>query len=331
MRLLAGGTGPDVDRAAWLEWRRGGLGASDVAQLVPGLAPWGSPWALWCDKVGLDDPDDAEESEAMRWGRLLEGPIADEFERRTGLHVGHRQARCTHPDEPWARCTVDGIASESDRGDGPTDGWSSSLAAGCVETKNTAYPTDWADGAIPDHYVAQGQWQMWVTGLSRVWFAVLLGGRRLHIVEHTRDDALIGPLVELAGRFWHDHVIAGVPPASDGSEATTLALARSYRAAAAGITVPLDDLADDVGDLRALRAERAGLDTRIRAHENRIKAALGPAEAGSVGDDIAVTWRQVTSRRIDIAALEADHPDLVARYRHDTTSRRFLIRKEAAR
>ena len=37
---------------AWLEWRAGGVSASDVAILL-GLSPYKTPWRLWAEKTGL--------------------------------------------------------------------------------------------------------------------------------------------------------------------------------------------------------------------------------------------------------------------------------------
>lgn len=39
----------DDDRAEWLEWRRNGIGATDVAGIL-GVSPWASPWSVWADK-----------------------------------------------------------------------------------------------------------------------------------------------------------------------------------------------------------------------------------------------------------------------------------------
>lgn len=343
------------EHAEWLDWRRGGLGGSDVAQLVPGLSPYGSPYALWADKTGIDTSE-FEPSEAMRWGSLLENIILDEFSERTGLHIDGRQAWCTHPIYPWARCTPDGFVVEtsqsvddepsepghgtpaSDRGDGnPPARWGAQVpvttpppgALGVVQVKCSGWPADWTDG-IPAHIEAQVQWEMFVTGLPHAWVVVLMQGRRLDTYEMLRDDLAIARLVELAEHFWVHHVQGWNPPSTDGSEATSLALAAAYREAVTGIVVPLDDLEPIVAELADLRAERKRLDTRVRTAENQIKAALGPAEAGTLGDHEAITWHSTTMRRVDLEALALEHPDLVEQYRRPTTIRRLLVKPKVA-
>src|SRR3990167_9543260 len=67
--------------AEWREVRRQGIGASD-APAIPGLSPWKSPIQLYADKLGLAE-DGSEETEAMRWGRRLEGVIIAAYAEET--------------------------------------------------------------------------------------------------------------------------------------------------------------------------------------------------------------------------------------------------------
>ena len=41
-----------MNRAEWLNWRRTGLGGSDIAAVL-GLSKWRTPWDVWADKKGL--------------------------------------------------------------------------------------------------------------------------------------------------------------------------------------------------------------------------------------------------------------------------------------
>src|SRR3546814_9186695 len=71
-------------------------------------------------------------------------------------------------------------------------------------------------------------WQMHVTGLPRVWFAVLMG-RRLDVHELARDQDDIDFMVEQVDRFWHDHVETGTPPPTDSHDATLQTGRTSWR------------------------------------------------------------------------------------------------------
>lgn len=300
-------------RDEWLAWRRGGIGASDVAAIV-GLSPWASPYTVWLDKVeGAGDDD----SEAMEAGRMLEPAIGPWFTQRTGLYVLGEQTWCTHIQYPWALATVDGFVAESPESD-------LDAVLGGLEVKTTSdSPARWADDGIPAHYQAQAQWQMFVTATERTWFAVLHAafGLKLRVYELERDETDIEFLVDHCMTFWIDHVLAGVPPDVDGHPATTEALkARPVDAGAevvdldaAGLTAHLADLARIKADLKVLEADRG-------ACENAIRQALGPATEGRSAL-ASVTHREQTTTRVDAKALRARLPRVADRFSTTSTTR----------
>ena len=54
------------DRNEWLEYRKSGIGSSEVATIL-GLNPFETPYQLWRRKIGLDEPK--TETFAMKAGR----------------------------------------------------------------------------------------------------------------------------------------------------------------------------------------------------------------------------------------------------------------------
>lgn len=268
------------DRKEWLEWRRGGIGASDVAAIV-GLSRFGSPMSVWADKTGLASGDD--DNEYMEFGRRAEVMVGPWFTDRTGLLVAGEQTWCVHPGHNHHRATVDGLVVESLESVGISD------ALGVLEIK-TSGEGEWQ--AVPDDYECQVQWQMHVTGLPHAWLAVL-HGRKFRTYEVPRDDRAIGLLVEMVDSFWNAHVLGGVAPPADGSEATSRALRDAFPAAEPGLAVDISDISDAISEMAEAKAERKRAEERVRAAENAIKAALGEAEVGLVRGEPAVTWRTV--------------------------------------
>lgn len=302
------------DRDTWLDWRKDGIGASDVAAII-GLSPWASPWSVWADKAGLLPP--APENEAMAAGRWLEAAIGPWFTHETGLHVTGEQTWCAHPDHGHHRCTVDGFVR-----DGPgyvLDGSDFDKALGLVEIKVTGPGRRW--DVVPAHYQAQGQWQMHVTGLPKVWFAVLTG-RRLDIHELDRDQDDIDFMVEHVDAFWHDHVLKGTPPATDGHDATARALAEVYPGHMPDVSVEADDeLRRTIEWWRRAKDAAREADAEVRLHAAAMKAALGDAEELTVDGQRAVSWRTQAARRLDTKALAAAHPDIAAEFTRESTTR----------
>jgi putative phage-type endonuclease len=274
---------PVRDPDGWLEWRRGGIGASDIAGVM-GLSPWSSAWSVWADKVGLAPPQPT--SELMEAGRWLELAIAPWAQDRTGMPVTGMQTALEDPDLEWMRCTADGFVGE--------------LAApdALLEIKTTGYGRRWE--TVPVHYQCQAQWQMAVTALSAVVFAVL-HGRRLEIYRLERDPADIEVLIQAADRFWHAHVLERVAPPLDGSAATADALAAIYPLETPGASVALDELEPVLGDWRAARAAESAAKRERREAESLIKAALGDAEEGTISGRRAVTWRSQTRAAYTVA------------------------------
>lgn len=55
----------------WLEWRRGGITASDISCLF-GTNPYKTEWQLWAEKCGLRVEDDIEGNPYVRRGKMFE-------------------------------------------------------------------------------------------------------------------------------------------------------------------------------------------------------------------------------------------------------------------
>lgn len=324
MTALPQAEAPESD---WLEWRRHGIGGSEVAAII-GLSPWESPYSLWARKAGLLPEKDS--SEAMEFGKRAEPMMAGYFHDRTELWVAGEQTWSTHPADPWMRCTVDGFVYESEfLAVAGMDG----DALGVAEWKTTG-EGPWDE--IPANYQCQAQWSMAVTGLPAVWFGVLhlaFGRPQFRVYELARDEADIALLTAAARAFWFDHVLTGIPPATDGSDATTDALSAAW-APVDGETVEADeDLRRAVADLATAKEAIKQRAISIAALENEIRAVLGEATVLTHGVDdkgkprVLATWKPQDATRIDTAALRAAEPDLAAKYSTTSTSRVLRLTK----
>lgn len=63
-------------------------------------------------------------------------------------------------------------------------------------------------------------------------------------------------------------------------------------------------------------------------HDNWVRSVLGDAELLTIGGEKAASWKWQTTRRVDVKALGADHPELVEQYRNETRSRVLRYTKE---
>lgn len=77
----------------------------------------------------------------------------------------------------------------------------------------------------------------------------------------------------------------------------------------------------DLRELQALIEEAQGEAEAIR---DELKAYMGDAEELRAGEYL-VTWKPVTSSRIDTRALREALPDVAREYTRETTTRRFIV------
>lgn len=86
----------------------------------------------------------------------------------------------------------------------------------------------------------------------------------------------------------------------------------------------MKELENTIRELQELKRMREELNTEIDTLEELVKAEMGQHEQITVGA-FKVTWRPVTSSRIDTAALRKALPDVAARFMKTTTCRRFQV------
>lgn len=84
------------------------------------------------------------------------------------------------------------------------------------------------------------------------------------------------------------------------------------------------NIATKAAELQELKRLREELDAEISALEDEIKASMGDAEQITAGA-FKITWKAVTSSRLDTAALKKALPEVAARFMKQTTVRRFTI------
>jgi len=143
---------------------------------------------------------------------------------------------------------------------------------------------------VPAQYLIQCQWQMFVTGKSFVYLAVLVGGNDFRIYEITRDDALISLCVAKAEEFWQTFMLSDCPPAISAAECDTEILRQEY---------PQDNgeklYADDKMDTAAYllikkRQELSVVEKEKALYENQIKEFMKSATFLSCGS-CDIEWK----------------------------------------
>ncbi|WP_374193853.1 YqaJ viral recombinase family protein [Alkalihalobacillus sp. BA299] len=300
----------DMTHEEWLQVRTKGIGGSD-ASIIAGINKWKSPMGLYLEKVG-QSPLESTAGEAAYWGNTLEELVAQEFSKRTGFKIRKRNAILQHPEHSFMLANVDRLIV------GVNEGLE-------CKTASEYLKKEWENEEIPAAYLLQCQHYMAVTGYQAWWIAVLIGGNKFIYKKVDRDEELISYLIDIEKNFWENHVMKGVPPEIDGSQASSDLLNALYpNSYESEIELP-EEVSTYLDALEQVNSELKSLDERKKEYENKIKQVIGDNEKG-YWKDKTITWKTVKSTRLDNKKFKEEQPDLFQKYAKETSYRRFQIK-----
>lgn len=277
------------NRESWLEERKNGIGASEVAAVI-GLSKWESPLTVWAKKRGLiEEAERSPEAQTrMRIGRAMEPVIASEYVVRhpkDQIEDPGEFALVVDPEREYCRATLDRliVSSESiQQCPAPLE----------LKTAGERYLDQW-EQELPVEYACQVQYQMMVLGAPVGVLAALVGGNRYFEFIVPRDDEFIQAMARAIDRFWACVESGDEPDVS-------LSLSPADHARALALIHP-----DDNGETIALPGDAYGWDARLlevkeeisrleeeKAElEGRIKSAIGASTYGELPGGIKYSWK----------------------------------------
>jgi predicted phage-related endonuclease len=85
-----------------------------------------------------------------------------------------------------------------------------------------------------------------------------------------------------------------------------------------------NELTTRIRELRELQALIDEAQTEVEAIKDAIKAHMGDTEELRAGE-YKVTWKTVSSSRVDTSALKRELPEVAERYTLQTSARRFQV------
>lgn len=267
--------------ADWLRARQqNGVGASE-SPIICGMSPWGSVVKLYAQKLGLIDPDD--ENEAMKWGKIMEPHILNEYRLETGRYVGTSGELLQSVESPFMLATPD-AAQEADDHDGP----------GVAQVKNTELASLWKEGT-PLHVWCQVQHELYVSGYAWGTAVALLNRSKLVWIDIERDDRFINDtLVPRCREFWtRVENREGIPSHwIDGSDDTYAALKAMFPETLIGATVELGpeliDVHERMQEMKTLVSEAT---REIKTMENRFRLAIGEHSFGRFASGLTYSYK----------------------------------------
>lgn len=315
-----------MSREDWLSERRKSLGGSDMGAVL-GLNRYRSPFTVWAEKTGR--MPEAEDNEAMRIGRDLEGYVASRFEEKSGKRVQALNALLRNDDCPHLHANIDRRVRGEKAG-------LECKTASALSMKN------YAGGEFPESYYAQCVAYLAVTGWERWYLAALVLGRGFYVYQITTKEEdecpdwcessiYVSPeeldaLRRAAADFWESYVEPDIAPPMDGAESTTDALETIY--SESGGEVELFGREALLSEYRALGERAKAITREAEAIKQQIMRDMGEAEKGWCRG-YTVSWAAQSRSTFDVKAYQKDHPgeDLSGYYK-TTKFRKFSVKED---
>lgn len=300
-----------LTKEEWLRYRRMGIGGSDVASLL-GISKWKSEIELWMDKTEQIELEMGE-NEAMMWGTIMESVLRNHFAEVTGKKVVEVKAILQHPDYPFMLADIDGLTVDDKENPAILE----------IKTASEYKRSEW-DNGIPAYYETQVQHYLCVTGLKKAYVAVLIGGNTFKLYEVDADKEVQEMLIAVERSFW-DKVVNKIQPEIDGSDAAKNLLDKRYQGGNSERIVLPEDAIEYVDQYIEACAEEDNAKAKKQEASNHIKEFMGDYDSAKCLE-YSVSWKSVTSERLDTKALKEAEPEIYAKYVKTSKSRRFTLR-----
>lgn len=328
-----------LSREEWLEYRRMGIGGSDVA-VIMGISPFATSRDLYYDKSGVSPVIEEEESNwvAKEVGHRLEDLVAEIFSKKTGLEVFPVRIMFRHPIYPFMLADVDFFVRMPD----------GTFAILECKTCNYNAKDKWDDGKIPEHYVYQVRHYMAVMNINHAFIACLWGNNENEFAYRSLDRDLMEEqdIIEQEMYFWQEYVEKKVEPPLVGKPDLVLASIRRYSGYADKSIPEINITTLESRSLEkylSLAEEKSSLEKRKKEIESEQRALSVPF-VELMGQGCKAFLEDGTSRykitfnptrrtmigKENLEKLKIQHPDIFQEYATETENRIFRLKKEAA-
>ena len=215
---------------AFHQSRQTGLGGSDIATLL-GINPFSTKYKLYLQKRGelAPEPDNSR----TKAGRVMEAVIAAMVSDREGCKLRRVNRTLRHPKHDYLIAHIDRDFVGVRKG---------------LEIKNVSprmaylWGKDGQPDAVAEYYVPQPHHYMLVMDYPAFDVAAYFGGDDLRIYPMERDPEMDELIIETAHDFWHNHVLAGIPPEPEFDHPTTLPLFKRLYPGTNGETIDADEM-----------------------------------------------------------------------------------------
>lgn len=256
--------------ATQLEQRKARIGSSDMSKIL-GVDPFGNAYDVWLEKTGKLEAE-AKGSDAARMGTLLEPAVLQYAEEELGKLTRNQFRSAKDLGFPLG-ANIDAIVVATGE---PVEAKTSGLQRG--------FPFEnWGDpltDQVPDRVIVQAMVHLiCLVEIHEVCHVpTLLGGRGFDRFVVPFDADVANAIKEEGYKFWHNHVLADVPP---DNLTPNLAVLKRVRREPSKVIAFDDEAGADLAMWLTLCDQRKLVEKQEKEWLAKVLTNLGDAEAAT--------------------------------------------------
>lgn len=274
--------------------RRGGISGSDTPVIL-GLNTFRSPIDVYLDKLETGPQPEENVTDAMLFGSLLEDVNIALYEQRENRKVRRNNRTQTHPKHSWLKANIDGKIVGEHRG---------------FEGKNVGYMMagDWGPAytaEVPAYVIGQVHHYMLVMGWPKYDVSAVVGGHEQRVYYLERDKEFEEMIIDQTHDFWHNHVLAKIPPEPNWAAAAVVnerAFKRLWQRVNIDV-ITLDPEAvewtEEYLKQRQIRLDAEKAEKTAKVH---VQGMLGEAGTGTLPDGTGWIRKEVSKKEYTVKA-----------------------------
>lgn len=259
-----------MDEKTWLEYRRKGIGGSDVGAIF-GCSPFKTMRGVYYDKLGILPLEEESNWVAKEVGHRLEDLVAEIFEKKTGFILEKDQRLLSHPFFSFMQANIDYLLYTIDG------------ECGILECKTSSIynKEKWSNDAIPEHYELQVRHYLSVLNLNFAYIACLFGNSESDFVirKITRDLSVEQELIANEDFFWNKYVLQKVEPPFIDKPEKNLACLKSYYRPSNSLSEPFEipkEYSTALDDYMKMKKQKADLEKQSKELKEQMEVVYTP-------------------------------------------------------
>lgn len=304
--------------------RRTYIGSSDIAPIM-GLGAYGrTAYTCYCAKIGESVTEmDANDRKFLERRKRWEGPIVEMLREEFGGEITGINQRYIDPEHDFMASEID---FEWRDGDGQIqNGEIKTVSPFAFGERHGWGEAGTAD--IPIHYAAQVMFGLMVTGRQTCIVAAMVGLDNMIFYRLDRDEETIAAMRAQAVSFWHENVLARVPPNPQTMRDMKLIMDRIGGRPVAldeAVIAKLDQLREARETAKALTEAGGTIDQLTFEVGQFVLTAWGyPSDCADTATDNAVltfkgrkigTWNRQRGAHLDQKRLKDEQPQIIKDY-----------------